>query len=280
MYYRSYDVAGDDRSGGKDYPAMVSTFCLDKYEITVGRFRAFVKAGMGAQSNPPVTGVGAHASIERSGWDANWNAMLPQSTDALVAAVKCNLTFQVWTDEPGANENRPMNCITWYEAMAFCAWDGGYLPTEAEWNYAATGGDQQRAYPWSSPAASLAVDGSYASYNDGIDCVGDGMSGCTLTDLVPVGMKPKGNGRWGQSDLAGNVYEWTLDWDTEYVTPCTDCAALTTPPYRIRRGGDFGDPTRYLRAGDRNGDDPKTRAGYIGARCGRPKFDGSLVNSQ
>src|SRR5215468_7497372 len=58
-YYRSYDLAGDANSGNTNYPATVSSFRLDKYEVTVGRFRAFVNSGMGTQSNPPLTLTGA-----------------------------------------------------------------------------------------------------------------------------------------------------------------------------------------------------------------------------
>lgn len=57
-YYRSYDLAGDGKFGDNTYPAAVSKFRLDKYEVTVGRFRAFVNAGMGTQMNPPVSGAG------------------------------------------------------------------------------------------------------------------------------------------------------------------------------------------------------------------------------
>jgi formylglycine-generating enzyme required for sulfatase activity len=252
-----------------NFPATVSTFRLDKYEVTVGRFRAFVQAGMGTQAAPPQAKAGAHASIAGSGWDPSWNPKLVADPQALIAAVKCNATAQTWTDTSGGNEDRPMNCLTWYEAMAFCAWDGGYLPTEAEWNCAATGGDQQRAYPWSNPPGSLTVDGSRASYFDGTNCVGDGMAGCALTDLVPVGTKPDGDGRWGQSDLGGNVAEWMLDWLSPYPTPCADCASLTAAADRVTRGGSFGLSAFFMRTIDRRPTAPMDRSPGIGIRCAR-----------
>ena len=196
-YYRSYDKAGDSSSGNQSYPATVSPFRLDKYEVTVGRFRAFVNAGKGTQVSPPGTGAGAHAAIAGSGWSAGWNANLTTNQAALMTAVKCSASYSTWTDTPGANEERPMNCLTWYEAMAFCIWDEGYLPTEAEWNYAATGGSEQRAYPWSSPAGSLVLTALQASYYARPDCVGDGLPGCAVTDLVRAGSKPMGTADGG-----------------------------------------------------------------------------------
>ena len=268
-YHRSYDLAGDTNSGTTVFPATVSDFRLEKYEVTVGRFRAFVQAGMGTQANPPTAGDGAHARIAGSGWDASWNTKLVANTTDLIAAMKCSSTVQTWTDTPGSNENRPMNCLTWYEAMAFCAWDGGYLATEAEWNYAAAGGDQQRAYPWSNPASSVMIDGSHASYSDGTTCVGDGMAGCALTDLVAVGTKPAGDGRWGQSDLAGNVDEWTFDWTATYLLPCMDCAALTPTAVRTVRGGGYEQTATDVRASLRGGLPPENRFPGVGVRCAR-----------
>ncbi|HEX7838661.1 MAG TPA: SUMF1/EgtB/PvdO family nonheme iron enzyme [Kofleriaceae bacterium] len=266
-YDRSYDLAG---AGDTSAPAKVSDFRLDKYEVTVGRFRAFVRAGMGTQASPPQRGAGSHANIAASGWDASWNMTLPTNTDALVAVVKCNSTLQTWTDTPAANEHRPMNCLTWYEAMTFCIWDGGYLPTEAEWNYAAAGGDQQRAYPWSSPAGSLMpLDGSYASYDDGANCVGDGAPGCAMADLVPVGSNRLGVSRWGQLDLAGNVAEWTLDWLANYLNPCTDCADLTATSERVIRGGSFHTDMTVIRTSRRGFGLPTTRSADVGVRCAR-----------
>lgn len=268
-YYRSYDLAGDGTSGNQSAPATVSTFRLDKYEVTVGRFRAFVNAGHGTQASPPASGAGAHAAIAGSGWNPSWNASLRVDKAALTAAVKCHATYRTWTDTPGANEARPMNCITWYEAMAFCIWDGGYLPTEAEWNYAATGGSEQRAFPWSSPASSLALTSSRASYHDGTNCVGDGMPGCAVTDLVPVGSRPMGDGRWGHSDLAGNVWEWTLDWYGTYVTPCADCAQVASGTSRVYRGGGFVAGASQLRVGTRFNLTPADRGSDLGFRCAR-----------
>lgn len=270
MYYRGYDMAGDPAtSGNMNARATVSTFRLDKYEVTVGRFRAFVNAGMGTQARPPRQGVGAHANIAGSGWDPSWNTSLSTDTAALKTGVQCNASWQTWTDSPLENESRPMNCLTWYEAMAFCIWDGGYLPTETEWNYAAAGGEQQRAYPWSSPAESLTLDSSHASYYDGTNCVGDGKSGCEVTDLVPVGSMLSGDGRWGQSDLAGNVREWTLDWSANYKNPCVDCPGPTAGSDRVSRGGSFDTPATGIRTAARFKDPPATRLSFLGVRCAR-----------
>lgn len=275
-YYRSYDVAHDALSGDMNFPATLSSFRLDKYEVTVGRFRAFAAAGQGTQKKHPATGAGTHPKIAGSGWEASWNANLAVDTPTLVQAVKCQggTLYATWTDMPGTNENRPMNCVTWYEAMAFCAWDGGFLPTEAEWNYAAAGGDQQRAYPWSTPATSTLLDGSHASYYDPVPkaCVGDGMAGCNLTDLVEVGSKTAGDGRWGQSDLTGNVNEWVLDYydiSGSYEDVCIDCANLVAAMNRVFRGGAFNSGGGPLRTGFRQPSTPGLRDYYIGFRCAR-----------
>jgi len=180
------------------------------------------------------------------------------------------LTYQTWTDAPGANENKPMNCVSWYEAMAFCIWDGGYLPTEAEWNYAASGGDEQRAYPWSNPASSTSIDCTLANYKidnpAGMHCV-DSTTGA----VNRVGSEStEGDGRWKHSDLAGNVWEWTLDWSASaYPLPCNDCANLTTSSSRVIRGGSFFVVASILRAANRDPYAPTSRASSLGLRCAR-----------
>jgi formylglycine-generating enzyme required for sulfatase activity len=262
-FYRSYDSVGyDDMS----FPATISDFRLDTYEITVGRFRAFVEAGQGTQADPPEANAGAHPRLPTSGWDASWNSSLAADTKALLGAVTCSAGYDQWTDVPGPNEDHPMNCISWFEAMAFCAWDGGYLPTDAEWNYAAAGGAEQRAFPWSSPPTSLTIDDSHASYQ----CSGDGASECTPSDILVVGSRPAGDTRWGQSDLSGNVWEWTLDWYATYINPCDDCADLTATGNRIVRGGDFNDGAGTLRAAQRTAYGESNHAEHVGARCARP----------
>jgi formylglycine-generating enzyme required for sulfatase activity len=268
-YARSFDLADDSASGTTGFPATLSTFRLDKYEVTVGRFRAFVAAGMGTQAHPPADKAGAHAAIPGSGWDPNWNADLMATTAELTTALKCDASFQTWTDDPGASEAKPINCVSWYEAAAFCAWDGGYLASEAEWNYAAAGGEQQRAYPWSSPGSSLALTADDASYNNDTDCVGDGQPGCALSDLVAVGSKFQGGGRWGQEDLAGNVIEWVLDWAAPYASACSDCANLTPAVNREMRGGGYDSPIGSLRTGARATFAPGDRSSLVGLRCAR-----------
>ena len=260
-FYRSYDVASDGMYPSMSYPATVSPFVLDRFEVTVGRFRKFVEAGMGTRTSPPGAGAGAHIKIPGSGWDSSWNINLVVNADALVAAVKCE-GKQTWTGAPEANEELPINCVTWYEAFAFCAWDGGFLPTEAEWNFAAAGGAEQRVYPWSNPANTMPIDCSYADY---LDCVKPPR------DLpIRVGSEsPKGDGRWVQADLAGSLWEWSFDEYRPYTNPCDDCANLSASAYRVFRGGSSYNEPVALRGANRNSVEPARSIHTIGLRCAR-----------
>jgi formylglycine-generating enzyme required for sulfatase activity len=258
-FYRSYD--GVDFKD-PNYPATVSDFYLDKYEITVGRFRMFVNAGMGTQASAPVSGAGANPLITGSGWDSTWNTHLAATTAALTTNLKCYAGYQTWTDTAGSNERMPQNCMDWYTAFAFCTWDGGRLATEAEWSYAASGGSEQRYYPWSSPPTSTTINDSYAVYCGG-----------SCNSAQNVGSKsPTGDGKWGQSDLAGNVLEWTLDWyESPYPIPCVNCADLSTVSGRVLRGGAFGNSASIIRSANRSYDNAprNTNSNFVGSRCAR-----------
>lgn len=266
-YHRSYDVAADGAHSSMAFPATVGTFVLDKFEVTVGRFRAFVAAGMGTSASAPLIGAGAHHRVANSGWNPDWSARLVGSTSSLMASLRCDDTFATWTNEIGNDEHKPINCVTWYEAFAFCAWDGGFLPSEAEWNYAAAGGAEQRALPWSVPAASTATAPSRAAYA----CQADGQAGCTTQDLVRVGEKAAGQGRWQHSDLAGNVHEWVLDSAVAYPMPCSDCAAMRDLETfgKVFRGGSYDRDASELRSAFRIGQFADQRVPYLGFRCAR-----------
>jgi formylglycine-generating enzyme len=253
-YFRSYDTAADGLFPNMTNPATVSAFRLDATEVTVARFRVFVDQGYGTQQKPPAADAGAHAAIAASGWQTAWNPSLPVDAAALKAVSLCN-TFQTWTDAPGANENKPMNCTSWYVAMAFCIWEGGYLPTEAEWNFAAAGGDEQRAFPWSMPVDDTTIDCTRADY---MGC-GPGPS--------DVGATPGGTGRWGHADLGGNVWEWTIDTDSGYPLPCDDCAQLSAISPRMVRGGSFTSTIPNLRVGDRFQYAITAHTDNVGFRC-------------
>lgn len=201
---------------------------LDAYEVTVGRFRAFVDAYDGT---PPPPGAGAHPFLNGTGWDASWDAQLPGSREQLIEDVTGgDCTF-------GKDDLLPMNCVSWYEAFAFCAWDGKRLATEAEWSWAA-GGSSGEPYPWGTepPDADRAVYGSGS--------------------LAEVGTKPAGASRFGHYDLAGNLWEWSLEPEGSQ---------------RVIRGGAFDSAADVL---DRTLPASRAvrsaaRATYVGFRCAR-----------
>jgi formylglycine-generating enzyme len=260
-FYRSYDGVTPGHTAMKA-PASVSGFVLDHYEVTVGRFRRFVEA-MQSSEGFPEDGAGRHEHVaggavldgaenrSEHGWRAAWNQYLKLSLSETEPeselGVDCG-NNQTWTPDPGANEDKPIVCANWFEAYAFCIWDGGFLPTETEWNYAAAGGVLQRVYPWSAPGSSAIECELQAHFGQ--------SNGCSAGEERPaaVGSYDAGVSRWGQFDLAGNVWEWTLDTDRGYETPCADCAAISDDASapRVLRGGSFYNPASLLLTAHRN----------------------------
>jgi sulfatase modifying factor 1 len=284
-FSRSYD--GEAYTSPSDV-ATVSAFRLDRYDVTVGRFRRFLSAVLGGYA--PAAGSGKHAHLNEGrgvnggtepGWDAAWSADLARPAARWNEALACDRSA-TWTEHPTSEDARPINCVTWTEAYAFCIWDGGFLPTEAEWNDAASGGEEQRAYPWSSPAsgsASAPASGSASAPagSTAFPCsfVGreEGPRGCVAGAPGAVGAaSPRGDARWGQAGMAGGLWEWTLDiYESEYPRPCSDCAGLRAPgSNRVIRGGSFRSDRTQMLTSFRYSDTPSDRfGGEVGVRCAR-----------
>jgi formylglycine-generating enzyme required for sulfatase activity len=270
----------------------VSNFRLDKYLVTVGRFRQFVAAWNKGSGYYPSAGSGKHihlnlgqglansasAGTYETGWDAtDWNNAtdIDPTDDNLTSGTSGSCTgYATWTPtDTGGQENLPINCVTWWEAYAFCIWDGGFLPSEAEWEYAAAAGNQQREYPWGSTALGTACPGTGCDYAIYRCYYPSGPGGCTsVSNIAPVGYASNGAGYFGQLDLAGEMWEWNLDWyNSTYVDSGTDCAYLPTTPasYRVARGGGFNFGAAVLLPPNRDGGDPAYRGNYGGFRCAR-----------
>lgn len=238
---------------------------IDKYEVTVGRFRAFL-ADYDAwrAASHPNAGEGAyeHPALAQSGWDPAWNTELPPSASEFenvthLASCGARSTWMASVGMGTSNpENYPINCVSWYEALAFCIWDGGRLPTEAEWQYVASGGNEDRSYPWgNSPNSDPLPANYYYNHNSA---------------FIEVGSEPNGQGRWGHHDLAGSISEWCLDWYApDYPSPCNDCANLITGSDRINRGGTWSNTSMALQTGSRGFAAPFSRLSFTGLRCAR-----------
>ncbi|MCG9131814.1 SUMF1/EgtB/PvdO family nonheme iron enzyme, partial [Candidatus Poribacteria bacterium] len=231
-------------SGANDekpvHSVYVDAFYMDKYEVTNAEYAAFLNA----------KGKHADGSI-------TWYKI--GDADARIEYVS-----RVYRVKAGY-ENHPVVEVSWYGAMAYAAWKGKRLPTEAEWEKAARGNLSGLRYPWGN-----GIDSTRANYN------------WHVNDTTAVGKYPA-NG-YGLYDMSGNVYEWCLD---EYNGGFYAVSSSQNPlsgansvqwlldnytgikTSRVLRGGSWGANAANVRCADRFYFTPTDTLNYGGFRCAR-----------
>ena len=222
------DIAWIKIPGGKvnlegvDRVFKVKPFSMANYPVTNQQFQVFLKSADGYRNKEWWKDLEQHREAARPRWQ---------------------------------EANCPRETVSWYEAVAFCRWlsakteTGLRLPTEWEWQQAATGGDPTREYPWGKEW-------------DGSRCNSDESRPSRTT---AVGLYPAGGTRQGVLDMAGNVWEWCLN---EYDNPEQPKAMQVNKKggRRVVRGGSWFSVPGDLRASFRFGDAPSHRLGAIGFR--------------
>ncbi len=204
----------------------LDAYSIDKYEVTNARYKACVDAG---------------------------GCTAPQSVNSYTRSPYYGTSTYA---------DYPVILVNWHQASAFCAWAGGRLPTEAEWEKAARGSSDTRKYPWGNSAPDC-TKLNYYSYNG--YCVGD---------TSRVGSYPSGASPYGVMDMAGNVWEWVNDWySSSYysVSPSVNPQGPATGVDRVLRDGSWSGNDDYVRSAFRSGFSPGywSLIGGGGFRCVR-----------
>jgi len=183
----------------------VERFGIDPVAVTNEQFAAFVRA------------TGHATAAERFGWSFVFAGLLPDDFPPTRAAAQAPWWRQVegadWSHPEGpqssleGREDHPVVHVSWTDARSYCGWAGVRLPTEAEWEYAARGGLEQRRFPWGDE---LTPDGehrcniwqgTFPTHNT----QADGWPGTAPA----ASFEPNG---FGLHCTSGNVWEWCADW--------------------------------------------------------------------
>jgi formylglycine-generating enzyme required for sulfatase activity len=248
---------------GPERAAVMGRFWMDRNEVTVGRWRAAMDTGFRSPDATPLENNAALATSSRSGSACSW------SVDPRSGAE--------------ARESFALSCVSWNAARAFCRFNGGDLPTEAQWTYAATvaGREHQTAFPWGGEASlsapcSRAVFGRNDTSPSGptgpeVACLADGYG--PLPVNARAGIDGDVTPTYGIIGLGGGVGEWTLDAYQPYASACWNAVSLRDPacleddaPARSALGRGWADALGDIRLRKAHGR-PATPVSSVGFRC-------------
>ncbi len=164
---------------------------------------------------------------------------------------------EFWKDGTFGGGPQPVVGVSLEDAMAYAAWVGKQLPTEAQWEFAARG-KENRKYPW----GNREPDPILCNYGD------------IMSMPAIIGMHEEGKTPEGVHDLAGNVCEWTTDYYVPYQPGVKEPKPPAVPRYVVR-GGCWCSPPEELRCTFRKGLFPEERLNTVGFRCVVPAQDGA-----